>query len=311
MRCNRIFYTLVLLLAWAPLFAGGTQEATAPAETTSPVEVTDARGQLVTVTDASRVVSLGSAVTEIVVALDQTDRLVGVDSTSTYPAGALEGIPQTGSVRELSSEGVLSLNPSLVIGTVDMGPPEVIEQIESAGVAVAIVPEDDSIAGSAARVRFIAELLRAQEQASEVIASIESQESELLQLIADVPVDERPSVLFIYARGAGTVLVSGVGTSADAIIQLAGGRNALAGFGGYRPLTPEAAVTANPDYILLTSSGLASLGGVEGLGAVPGIAQTEAYEAGRVLAYDDIYLLSFGPRAASAALEFAEALYSE
>ncbi|MFP4551820.1 MAG: hemin ABC transporter substrate-binding protein [Spirochaetales bacterium] len=315
---TRIFYTVALLLVSFTAFAGGLNESDVTSETSTAaepqqalVEITDARGQVVTVTDASRVVSLGSAVSEIIVALEQTDRLVGVDLTSTFPEEALAAIPKTGYVRDLSAEGILSLDPTLVIGTVDMGPPEVIEQIESAGVSVAVVPEDDSIAGSAERVRFIAELLSALQEADSVIADIDDQESELLQLIGDVPVDQRPSVLFIYARGAGTVMVSGAGTSADAMIQLAGGRNAVAGFGGYRPLTPEAAIGANPDYILLTSSGLGSLGGVEGLAEIPGIAQTDAFAARRILAYDDIYLLSFGPRAASAALELAEALYSE
>ncbi len=317
MRFLRLFYTVLLCAAGAQLFAGGSGEQVESAasnvseDDASPIEIIDARGNELVVTDASRVVSLGSAVTEIIVALDRTDHLVGVDLTSTYPEEALAGVPRTGSVRDLSSEGVLSLNPTLVIGTADSGPPEVIEQIESTGVPIVIVPEDDSIAGAAERVRFIAELLRAQEEAEEVIASMDSAESDLLQLVGDVPVDERPSVIFVYARGAGTVLVSGAGSSADAIIGLAGGRNAMSGFGGYRPLTSEAAVAANPDYILFTDSGLRSLGGIEGIESIPGLAQTEAYQAGNVISFDDIYLLSFGPRAASAALELAEEIYGE
>lgn len=309
---SRVSYmAFFFLLVASAVYGTGVGEESGAAGESSLVVVTDARGERVEVLDASRVVSLGSAVSETVAVLGQTNRLVGADQTSAYPEAALAGIPRTGSVREISAEGVLSLAPTLVIATVDAGPPEVIAQIEEAGVPVAIVPEDDSLTGAMGRVEFVATLLGAEDAAQAVIAGMESDESRLVQLISDTPADERPSVVFIYARGAGTVLVSGEATSAEAMIELSGGRNALAGFTGYRPLTPEAAIAAEPDYLLFTTSGLRSLGGAEGLASIPGIAQTQAYAAGRIIAFDDIYLLSFGPRTASAAYDLAQALYSE
>lgn len=301
-----------VLLHVAPVVYGtGVTEEPQVDEGSSHVVVTDARSEEIEVPDASRVVSLGAAVSETVAALGAADRLVGVDQSSSYPEEALAGIPRTGYVREVSAEGILSLSPTLVLASVDTGPPEVIAQIEEAGVSVAIVPEDDSLSGAAGRVEFVATLLGAEEAAASVIAGMETDESRLVRMISDAPADERPSVVFVYARGAGTVLVSGDATSADAMIELAGGRNALEGFTGYRPLTPEAAIAAEPDYLLFTASGLGSLGGPEGLAAIPGIAQTQAYAEGRIIAFDDTYLLSFGPRTASAAYDLARALYSE
>lgn len=309
---NRLSYVVFVFLLVAPVvFATGVTEEPEVDAGSSPVVITDARGEEIEVPDASRVVSLGAAVSETVAALGAADRLVGVDQSSSYPEEALAGIPRTGYVREVSAEGILSLSPTLVLASVDTGPPEVIAQIEEAGVPVAIVPEDDSLSGAAGRVEFVATLLGTEEAADSVIAGMETDESRLVRMISDAPADERPSVVFVYARGAGTVLVSGDATSADAMIELAGGRNALEGFTGYRPLTPEAAIAAEPDYLLFTTSGLGSLGGPEGLAAIPGIAQTRAYAENRIIAFDDTYLLSFGPRTASAAYDLARALYGE
>jgi iron complex transport system substrate-binding protein len=107
-------------------------------------------------------------------------------------------------------------------------------------------------------------------------------------------------VLFVYARGAGTLMVSGGGTSAAEMLRLAGATNAVQGFEGFRPLTAEAVVAARPDIVLLPSRGLASLGGVEAVLKLPGMALTPAGRARRVVALDDTLLLGFGPRLADA-----------
>jgi iron complex transport system substrate-binding protein len=55
-------------------------------------------------------------------------------------------------------------------------------------------------------------------------------------------------------------------------------------------------VALNPDVILVMTKGLQSVGGVSGLVALPGVAQTDAGKNKRVVAVDDSLLLSFGPR---------------
>ena len=62
------------------------------------------------------------------------------------------------------------------------------------------------------------------------------------------------------------------------------------------PLTPEALAAADPDTILVMTKGLESVGGIDGLVALPGVAQTTAGRERRVIAVDDTLLLSFGPR---------------
>ncbi|MEM9813422.1 MAG: ABC transporter substrate-binding protein [Pseudomonadota bacterium] len=67
-----------------------------------------------------RVVSAGGDLTEIVVALGDRDKLVGVDTTSTDPPG-ISDLASIGNVRQLSPEGLLTLEPDLVIGSQTWG----------------------------------------------------------------------------------------------------------------------------------------------------------------------------------------------
>jgi iron complex transport system substrate-binding protein len=103
--------------------------------------------------------------------------------------------------------------------------------------------------------------------------------------------------------------VSGTGTSADAIITLAGGTNAVQEFENYKPLTAEGAVSAAPEFILVTSRGLESSGGIDGLLKQPGLALTPAGKNKRIIVMDDLLLLGFGPRLGQAAKELCEHLH--
>ena len=82
-----------------------------------------------------RIVVAGADVTEIVFALDAQDHLVGVDQTSTWPPQA-QDLPRIGYVRCLSAEGILSLDPDLLIAAHDAGPDLVLQQLQRAGVVV-------------------------------------------------------------------------------------------------------------------------------------------------------------------------------
>ncbi len=285
---HRLFAVVVLWLgATAPAAAG---------------EITDVRGRTVSAGPASRVVSLGGGITELVVALGAGQQLVGVDDSSTHPE-QLRGTPTVGFYRAVSSEGVLSLAPDLVIAHEGAGPPAALAQLEAAGVAVAVLPEEASVDGLHQRLAMLGALLDRTEQAATLRSGMDAQ----LQALP-APASPRPRVMFVYARGGGTLNVSGTGTAADAMIRLAGGDNAVTGYDGYRPLTAEAAVVAAPDLVLLTTGGLQAVGGVDGLLASPGLSTTPAGKARRVVAMDDLYLLGFGPRTPAAAAELAALL---
>src|SRR5690606_3623027 len=122
---------------------------------------------------------------------------------------------------------------------------------------------------------------------------------------------EQPSVLFIYARGTGTMMVAGEDSQVESVIKLAGGKNAVSGFKDFKPLTAESLVKANPDIILLFDSGYESLGGYSGLLNVPGIQETKAGANKNFVAMDGQFLTGFGPRLGQAVTELAVKIHKK
>lgn len=247
-----------------------------------------------------RIVSLDGTVSEILCDLGLQSHLIGVDVTSTYPE-SLQKLPKVGHNRTISAEGVISLKPTLVLTSVNAGTkPEVIEQIKSAGITVITFQQEYSVAGTKKLIQDVANTCQVPSRAKPILKKLDADLAQVKKAI------NSPKVLFIYARGTGTMMVSGKGTQVDKMIELAGGVNATSSFDNYKPLTAEALVTANPDVILLFDSGLESLGGAQGLAKVQGIAQTNAGKNGRIVTMDGHLLTGFSPRLGKALQELTQ-----
>ncbi len=247
-----------------------------------------------------RVVSIGGALTEIVYALGAEAALVGSDTTSYYPPEA-EKMPKVGYQRTLSAEGILSLNPDLVLLTDEAGPPAVLKQLESAGVELIKIGAGRSLEDVVKSIKIIADALHQPEKADALVKKLHEDITTLKTATAETAAPKR--VMFILQHGGGPALVAGKNTAADSIIALSGAKNVVTGYDGYKPLTPESAVSLKPDVILITRQGLQQAGGKDGLLKMPGVSLTEAAKAGNVVAMDSLLMLGFGPRTAQAALE--------
>ena len=94
------------------------------------------------------------------------------------------------------------------------------------------------------------------------------------------------------------MLLFGEGMTTQPVIEAAGGRDVgtESGVVGTVSITPEAIVAAAPDVIVITTEGLDALGGVDGLLAIPGFAETPAGRERRILDYSEGDFLTFGPR---------------
>jgi iron complex transport system substrate-binding protein len=257
-----------------------------------------------------RLVGIGGAVTEILFALGVGERLVGSDTSSYYPAAAA-ALPKVGYQRQIAAEGVISLAPSLVIHTDAAGPPHALAQIASAGIELAEFPEVWTIEAAKDRIRALATRVDRVASGDELIAKLDAELAELATLrakLAGAPLG--PSVVFVYARGADVLMVGGRKTAAASMIELAGGRLAFE-HEEFLPLSAEAVIQAAPELLLVTERGLGSVGGEDGMLSQPGLAETPAGRAKRIVAVDDLALLGFGPRTGETLLALARAFHPE
>ncbi|GAA0706053.1 ABC transporter substrate-binding protein [Dyella marensis] len=249
--------------------------------------------------DAPRVVALGGDITETVYALDAQQSLVGVDSTSLWPAAVRE-LPNVGYVRQLAAEGVLALRPNLILATHDAGPPPVMAQLREAGVRIELMPATRTPEGVVAKVREIGRALGREAAADAIAHRIETQYAELSKAVAGMK--SHPRVLFLMAT-EGSPKAGGRETAAASAIVLAGGTQIADGFTGYKPVSAEALVALAPDVILLMRERADEVGGVSGVLQLPGVALTPAGKARRIVFVDGQALLGFGPRNAEHELE--------
>jgi iron complex transport system substrate-binding protein len=254
---------------------------------------------------ARRIVSIGGAVTEILYRLGQDAGIVGVDSTSLYPADALRTKANVGYMRALGAEGVLSLNPSLVLAAEGAGPPDALRLIEQAGVPIVRVPDQPSAAGIVERVKVIAQTLDVPERGAALIQEIEHGFAQLAEAKAHIT---RPTrALFVLSLQNGRPLVGGQGTTADAVLALAGAANAASSLSGWKPMSDEGLIAAAPEAIVMMDHGPG--GAAQDPFAFPAFAATPAAEKRRLVVMDSLYLLGFGPRTPAAARELMAALH--
>jgi len=258
--------------------------------------------------DTSKLVTIGGAVTEIVYALDEGDRLVARDSTSMYPEEALK-LPDVGYMRALSPEGVIAVNPTAILAVEGSGPADALAVLKTAGIPFETVPEGYDRAAILKKIDVVGDFLGVPEKAR---ALEEKVGADLDVAIADAarrPQSERKRVLFILSFQNGRIMAAGRHTAADGIIGLAGAINATEDtFDGYKPLTDEAVINAKPDVVMvMTRPGAGSTD--EEVLAHPAIAVTPAGQNKAVLRMNSLHLLGFGPRTASAIRDLNKELY--
>lgn len=258
--------------------------------------------------DELRIVSLGGPLTEILFAIGLGESVVGVDLSSQYPAAAFD-LPKVGYYRQFAVEGVIGLGPNIVVHSDAAAPASGLEQLRAAGIETYEVPDPKDFAGARKRIIDLAARFERPSEGEAVAAAFDEKLAAAKAKLPDG--GAKPKVLFLYARGAGTLLVGGTGTVSELMIEAAGGENAVTAFPEFRPLSAEAVVAAAPEVILIPSRGLESIGGSKGLATQPGLGETPAVRNDRVVAVDDLALLGLGPRTGEALDELVGALHRE
>ena len=234
-----------------------------------------------------RIVALANGSAEIVAALGYRKYLVGRDIASTMPE--LKSIPIDESAMQVSAEAVLSQHPDLIFIDSNTTPASALNTLRAAKIRMVTIPSAFTLADIQAKENVISNALRVPKAGKALVNQVS------LLHFPKQPI----RVAFLYIRGTASIyLIGGPGSGADSLLKADGfidvGATNLKN--AFNALTAEELIKLQPDVLLLMTKGLESVGGIKGLVAFPGIAQTPAGTHQRVVTVDDSLLLSFGPR---------------
>ncbi|GLQ71748.1 heme/hemin ABC transporter substrate-binding protein [Vibrio penaeicida] len=221
-----------------------------------------------------RLISAGSAVTELVDALGASSQLVAVDVTSAQPEG--KRLPVIGYHRQLSAEGLLALSPNMLIGSEEMGPKTTLTLLKNAGVKVEVVNTSPTVDGLLERIDEVASITHTNEKAGALKQTVQ-EKIESIQNNHPVKAEQK-RVLFLLIHEGRPANVAGSETTPDALITLAGALNPVAqSVKSYKPLSTESLVEMQPDVILVSGRSWEKLGGADAiLKSMPLLAATPA-----------------------------------
>ncbi|NLU13591.1 MAG: ABC transporter substrate-binding protein [Gammaproteobacteria bacterium] len=264
-------------------------------------------------TDAAvieRVISAGGSISEWLVAVGAEQQLVGVDTTSLHPL-SLQALPSVGYQRQLAAEGVLTLQPQVLFGSDEMGPPPVLQQLRSAGVQIETLPVDANMLAVSQAVRRIGAVLARSEQAEQALSAFKQgvwQQQQKLALIDGAA----PRVLLVFSVGHGNPLTAGSNTVGDWLIKQAGGEN-LAVHAGFKALSSESMLALNPQVIIVVdrhNQGLAALESI--LSHASALQYSDAVKNKRIVALDPTLLVGgLGPRLPEHIAQLMDAFYPQ
>ena len=239
--------------------AASETEATASPEEAAPaaafpVTVTDQAGRSVTIeSEPQRIVSGYYISTSLLIALGQTDKLVGIEAKAdTRPIYSLSApqlleLPNVGSAKEFDLEGCAALEPDLVILPLKLK--DAAETLSGMGIPVILInPEDQELLTET--ISLVGTATGSTALADELLAFSDDEAAQLESLMADV---ERPTV---YLAGNSDLL----STAGDAMyqsdmIRLAGGQNVAAEITDtyWAEVSYEQILAWDPEYIILAS----------------------------------------------------------
>ena len=240
--------------------------------------------------------TIDGSVTEIVFALGFGDKLVGRDVTSTYPE-AVKDLPDVGYMRQLTVEGVLSLAPTLIIATSDAKPSKTLDRLQASGVRVEIIENTPSLEGVLHKVDKIAAVLGVAEKGAQLRQTIQTEFDHALNHIAQQATSKpKPQAIFVLAVRNGNLSVAGRGSRANELLKMVGVMNPVEQqIHNYQPLSAEAAININPQFIFMLEQGVNMSGGKQAVLNNPVLKHTQAFEQQRLIIMPND-ALSFGPR---------------
>jgi iron complex transport system substrate-binding protein len=291
------------VIALAGCKAAQTSAPTTPAATTTaafPVTITDDASRSVTIaSQPQRIVSLAPANTEILYALGELYKVVGVTTFDDYPV-QVKSIAKMGDFQTTNIEAVAAAKPDVVFVTGGVQA-DVLSKLEAVGAKVVVV-DPQTLDGVYAAIGTVAKVTGATTQGDKVVAGMKSQLASIETSLAGAA----PVRAFVEI-GQNPLYTAGRGTLLDDLLVRAGGVNVVTqkGYVGY---SVEQLVRDQPTVYLGTKS---SIGDVGSLSKRPGYSALSALKTFSVFMLDDNLVSRPGPRVVQGVLEIAKALHPD
>ncbi|MFF2550135.1 hemin ABC transporter substrate-binding protein [Nocardia sp. NPDC058058] len=280
---------------------------------TLPVTVHSYDGGEVTVTDSSRIIAVDRSGTfaQTVYALGLGSKLVGRSTSADFPA-VKDVANVAGGSGSMNVEAIAALRPSVLLTDSTSATPVMRDQLKALGITTVYLDPQRTIDGVGPQIQAVADALGVPEAGRKLA---QRTKDEIAAATATVPAqDPKLRIAFLYLRSTAITMIAGPGSGADSLIASLGATDAGTASGikePFIPITSEALIAAAPDVLIVMTDGLASVGGIDGLAKVPGIAQTPAGKNKRVVDMSDAVVLSFGPNTGRVVAALVKAVYGE
>lgn len=236
-----------------------------------------------------RIVAAGGSVTEVLFALGLGEQLVAVDTSSVYPQAATR-LPKIGYYRQLSPEGVLAQQPTVLVGHSQMGPAEVLAQIAAMGIEVVNVPHGYQTDSLYQLITTLAQRFNRQQQGASLVAEIRQQLSQLAgQHVTPV------AMAFLVSVGERGLMAAGSNTMPDALFDSAGITNAFGAVAGYQPVSVEALMAGAPTHLLVPAHAAAGQSAAE-LCQLPALRFWAQQQGCQLSIVDPLIFMGLSPR---------------
>ena len=251
--------------------------------------------------NSNSIVVAGGSITEIIYFLNLQNKLVGVDVTSNYPLNAKK-LPSIGYIRNLSIEGLLSLKPNLILAEESIGPPIILKQLNKTSVEFRIIKNNYTLEGINEKFLCISKILDVEIKNNIDYKKFVNNVKKLKSFVKNNNKEKKDILLILMMKGTSPI-IAGKNTSGHGFIKMIGQNNSMGKVSGWKPVSSEQILIANPNYIIVTKRALKDFTSIEKFLKLPGISSTKAAKNKNIFIKDGMSLLGYGPRTINVAKE--------
>jgi len=246
-----------------------------------------------------RVISVAPSVTETIFAIGAGNKLVGRTDYCNYPE-ATESVESIGSLQEVNIEKISELEPDIVIASTHFKE-ETLKKIESLGIPVAMIINQNSFEGVYSNIEEISNILNKRDEANIIIDDMKESVAYVKNKVSST---EKKSVYYVIGYGESGDFTATGDTFIHQMLEIAGGNNIAKDATGWK-YSLEKIVEMDPDVIITESDASTMLG----LEEANGYKDLSAVKKGNVYGIDKDKVEIMGPRLADGLLQIAKAIH--